>query len=88
MQENISEVIPHHLEGYEFVAEIGQGSFSTVYLAKQLSNQAPVAIKVIKLRRLNRKLLDNLQSEITVMRNISDHENIGISRIMKISATD
>jgi serine/threonine-protein kinase ULK2 len=85
MPEEIIEVIPHRLEGYEFITEIGQGSFSTVYLANQHSTQIPVAIKVIKLRRLNRKLLDNLQSEISVMRNISNHENIGILKIIEIS---
>lgn len=73
--------IPHSLEGYTFEREIGQGSFSTVYLGYRTSSEAPssaVAIKAIPLGRLNRKLLDNLHSEINALRNVSSCPNIGI----------
>lgn len=76
MQEQQQDIIPHKLDGYELIKEIGQGSFSTVYMANQLLTQTNVAVKAIKLGRLNRKLMENLQSEISVLRTISDNKNI------------
>ena len=81
MEGRTKSPIPHTLEGYVFDREIGQGSFSTVYLGTRASSAQPVAIKAIPLGRLNRKLLDNLHSEINALRNVSSCPNIGISTL-------
>ena len=55
--------------------EIGKGSFATVYKGFRLSNGQSVAVKVISKEKLNKRLLQNLEAEISIMRSCS-HDNI------------
>lgn len=57
--------------------EIGKGSFATVFKAhhKQSNSNEFVAIKVIERQKLNKKLLENLSLEISILKSIR-HPNI------------
>ena len=57
-----------------FRPEIGRGSFSKVYKAKD-KNHKNVAIKRINIEKINTKLLDRIELEISIHRKI-EHQNI------------
>ncbi len=57
-----------------FRPEIGRGSFSKVYKAKD-KNHNNVAIKRINIEKINEKLLDRIELEINIHKKI-DHQNI------------
>lgn len=80
----------HYLANYTIEQEIGHGSFATVYLGREQvkevkfcfsiaqytqKSNAKVAIKVVSLAKLNKKLAENLVSEISILKNI-EHPNI------------
>ncbi|KAK4054701.1 Serine/threonine-protein kinase [Microbotryomycetes sp. JL221] len=60
---------------YVIGAEIGRGSFATVYKGHRKDNNAPVAIKSVIRSKLTTKLLENLESEISILKRIQ-HRNI------------
>ncbi|KAJ7594187.1 other/ULK/ULK protein kinase [Mycena floridula] len=60
---------------YIIVAEIGKGSFATVYKGYHEENHRQVAIKTVKRDKLSAKLFDNLQSEIQILKLLS-HRHI------------
>lgn len=51
-------------------SEIGKGSFAQVYLGRHQTSGAAVAIKSVDLGRLNKKLKDNLYSEINILKKL------------------
>ncbi|KAK6222299.1 Serine/threonine-protein kinase [Pestalotiopsis sp. IQ-011] len=51
-------------------AEIGKGSFAQVYMGKHQTSGAAVAIKSVDLGRLNKKLKENLYSEIDILKKL------------------
>lgn len=74
------------LPGYRMIREIGAGSFAKVYLANTTS--APltaVAIKSVSRSKLNKKLLENLESEISILK-ATRHPHI--VTLMDITNTD
>ncbi|GAP89233.1 putative ulk ulk protein kinase protein [Rosellinia necatrix] len=50
--------------------EIGKGSFAQVYMGKHKVSSAAVAIKSVELARLNKKLKENLYSEIKILKKL------------------
>ncbi|RSH93147.1 Serine/threonine-protein kinase [Saitozyma podzolica] len=60
---------------YVVGAEIGRGSFATVYKGYRSRTREPVAIKAVSRQKLTTKLLENLESEINILKAIS-HRNI------------
>ncbi|KAF2454853.1 hypothetical protein BDY21DRAFT_95788 [Lineolata rhizophorae] len=50
--------------------QIGKGSFAIVYRGVHVKKRALVAIKSVMLYKMNKKLKDNLLSEISIMRNM------------------
>ncbi|KAL1412572.1 Serine/threonine-protein kinase [Vanrija albida] len=60
---------------YVVGVEIGRGSFATVYKGHRSKSKVPVAIKAVSRQKLTSKLLDNLESEINILKAIS-HRNI------------
>ncbi|KAI9812814.1 MAG: Serine/threonine-protein kinase [Thelocarpon impressellum] len=50
--------------------EIGKGSFATVYRAIHVKNRSLVAIKSVHLQKLNKKLKENLYSEIDILKGL------------------
>ncbi|KAI1866929.1 hypothetical protein JX265_007505 [Neoarthrinium moseri] len=51
-------------------SEIGKGSFAQVYMGKHQTSGAAVAIKSVELGRLNKKLKENLYSEINILKKL------------------
>lgn len=60
---------------YVVTSKLGSGSFAVVYKGYHKVTKVPVAIKAMSLNKLNSKLLANLETEISIMRQI-DHPNI------------
>lgn len=50
--------------------EIGKGSFALVYLGEHPKSKTFVAVKAVSLRRLSKKLKDNLKSEIGILKGL------------------
>ncbi|WWD20429.1 serine/threonine-protein kinase ATG1 [Kwoniella shandongensis] len=68
----------HHKErigNYVVGAEIGRGSFATVYKGYRSKTKAPIAIKAVSRQKLTTKLLENLESEINILK-VIHHRNI------------
>lgn len=62
---------PNSLGLYRIGREIGMGSFAKVYLGTTLSRPPKtVAIKSVLRQKLTRKLLENLESEISILKSI------------------
>ncbi|KAJ6007743.1 hypothetical protein N7540_011719 [Penicillium herquei] len=51
-------------------AEIGRGSFATVYQGRHKASGRYVAVKSVNTSKLNRKLKDNLSSEIKILKGL------------------
>ncbi|KIJ64719.1 hypothetical protein HYDPIDRAFT_28086 [Hydnomerulius pinastri MD-312] len=60
---------------YVIVSDIGKGSFATVYKGYHEETHHQVAIKSVRRDILTAKLLDNLQSEIEILKSLS-HRHI------------
>lgn len=56
------------LKSYTIGNELGRGSFATVYKGEHVSSGHPVAVKSVLRAKLNRKLLENLGSEISILK--------------------
>ncbi|KAH7489179.1 Serine/threonine-protein kinase ATG1c [Phytophthora ramorum] len=70
---------------YVVTSKLGSGSFAVVYKGYHKTSKTPVAIKALSLHKLNRKLLENLEMEIAIMRQI-DHPNV--VKLYEIKKTD
>ncbi|KAJ1561818.1 Serine/threonine-protein kinase, partial [Nowakowskiella sp. JEL0078] len=66
-----------------FGDEIGRGSFATVYIAKSTTSGRKVAVKSVIREKLNRKLAENLESEIKILRGIQHEHIVGLYDIVK-----
>ena len=60
---------------YTVLEEIGNGAFATVFKARHSITGEYAAIKSIKREKLNRKLQENLEAEIAILK-VLDHPNI------------
>ncbi|KAJ2812831.1 Serine/threonine-protein kinase [Coemansia furcata] len=60
---------------YELGAQIGRGSFATVYRGVNKKTNSLVAIKSVVRSSLTRRLLENLETEINILRAVK-HESI------------
>ena len=61
---------------YKILKKIGKGSFSNVFKAHKLNDENEFyAIKIISLKNLSDKIIDNVKKEINIMLKIN-HENI------------
>jgi serine/threonine-protein kinase ULK2 len=58
---------------YDLISEIGKGSFASVYKAER--NGKIYAIKSVLKAKLNRKLAENLETEIDILKGI-EHPHI------------
>ncbi|KAM3581837.1 Serine/threonine-protein kinase [Umbelopsis sp. WA50703] len=68
---------------YLVSSKIGQGSFATVYKAVHKTNRRPVAIKSVLKQKLTRKLFENLESEISILKAIRHDHIVGLIDIQK-----
>ncbi|KAI9748614.1 MAG: Serine/threonine-protein kinase, partial [Chaenotheca gracillima] len=55
---------------FKIQLEIGKGSFATVYRAIHVKNRSLVAVKSVHLAKLNKKLKENLYSEIDILKGL------------------
>ncbi|KAG7095997.1 hypothetical protein E1B28_006679 [Marasmius oreades] len=75
----------HEVGQYVLGAEIGKGSFATVYKGYHEENRKAVAIKTVKRDKLSAKLFENLQSEIQILKLLSHRH---ITRLIDIVRAD
>ena len=68
------------LPNYEIGKDIGRGSFASVYKAIDSSGNI-VAIKAVEKDRLNTKLAENLDTEISILREISNTNIVNLLEI-------
>ena len=60
---------------YDVIQELGRGNYAVVHFAKRRSDGMPVAIKVLEKRGLNDKGVEQVQEEMTVLKQL-DHPNL------------
>lgn len=71
MSKNRTLVLPDQdLGDYRIGTEIGKGSFANVYKGEYVPNGMPVAIKSVVRGSLNKRLLVNLESEISILKSM------------------
>lgn len=63
------------LEDYTLHSQVGSGSFAVVWKATRKSDGATVAVKDIATSKLNTKLRESLESEISILQR-THHPNI------------
>ena len=63
------------IKDFQILKKIGQGSFSTVFQVKKISNNQEYAMKKIQMQNLNQKEKSNSLNEIRILASIQ-HENI------------
>ncbi|KAI8848826.1 hypothetical protein BC829DRAFT_393120 [Chytridium lagenaria] len=67
--------------------EIGRGSFATVYIARRTTPSATTpnlsAVKTVNRDKLNRKLAENLETEIKILKGIRHDHIVGLMDIVK-----
>ncbi|KAI8149366.1 kinase-like domain-containing protein [Fennellomyces sp. T-0311] len=68
---------------YVISGKIGQGSFATVYKAQHKTTERVVAIKSVLRSKLTRKLLENLESEISILKGIHHPHIVGLIECQK-----
>ncbi|KAI8088949.1 kinase-like domain-containing protein [Halteromyces radiatus] len=68
---------------YLICEKIGQGSFATVYKAQHKVSGHLVAIKSVLRSKLTKKLLENLESEISILKAIRHDHIVGLSECQK-----
>jgi serine/threonine protein kinase len=61
-------------DNYQFLSQIGSGTYGIVYLAKDLKNQERVAIKTFD-KKVNRDELEKIKLELDIMK-FCNHKNI------------
>ncbi|KAK9370908.1 hypothetical protein V1509DRAFT_651121 [Lipomyces kononenkoae] len=61
----------YSIGNYRIGSEIGRGSFANVYKGVHMKTQTAVAIKSVVRAKLNKKLLENLESEIKILKTLS-----------------
>ena len=63
-------------ENFDFISQVGAGSFGKVYKVRSLTNKKEYALKVLSKNQIkNLKLSKQLENEIRIL-SICDHENI------------
>ncbi|KAL7273300.1 Serine/threonine-protein kinase [Rhizina undulata] len=76
-----------HLEpivgNYKTGSEIGRGSFATVFKAHHMETGSLAAIKVVQRAKLNRKLLENLESEIQILKKLNHSHIVALTDCRK-----
>jgi len=68
---------------YNVIKKIGEGSFSNVYKASHIKTGIFYAIKSIKTKRLSKKVIQNLNSEVEILMNINHPNIIKIHDVIK-----
>lgn len=64
---------------------IGSGSFAKVFRGQHRVTRQVVAVKAISRARLNKKLMENLESEISILKSL-EHPNIVCLHDIQVSA--
>lgn len=68
-------VITFDDRSYKINREIGKGSFAVVHLATGIHDKMEYAVKIINTNKLKGRLLDNLSTEISLLKKLK-HKNV------------
>ncbi|ORX37575.1 hypothetical protein BD324DRAFT_641773 [Kockovaella imperatae] len=68
---------------YVVDGEIGRGSFATVFKGHRSKSRVPIAIKAVSRQKLTTKLLENLESEINILKAINHRNIVGMEDCFK-----
>lgn len=71
---------------FKRLEEIGRGSFATVYKASYTKKPGYVAIKSVDMKKLNKKLKDNLYSEIHILKTLHHPHIVALIDCLEASA--
>ncbi|KAF8314498.1 kinase-like protein [Clavulina sp. PMI_390] len=76
---------PDDAEAHPYVLtnEIGEGSFATVYRGYHVKDRKAVAVKAVRTSILKAKLLDNLESEIAILKSLNHRHITALIDIVK-----
>ncbi|KAG8812580.1 Serine/threonine-protein kinase [Serendipita sp. 401] len=76
-------ILDHESAPYVIKNEIGKGSFATVYRGFHRDSRAAVAIKTVSRSILTPKLIDNLESEINILKQLKHPHITELIEIVK-----
>jgi NIMA (never in mitosis gene a)-related kinase len=62
-------------DNFEFIKELGSGSFSKVFLVKRIDDGEMYAMKKVKMAALSRREKENALNEIRILASV-DHKNV------------
>ncbi len=62
--------------------ELGSGSFAKVFLGRRLSTSVKLAVKAVQRAKLNKKILDALESEIRILRAVHHPHIVHLNEII------
>ena len=60
------------LNNFQFIAKLGEGSFSSVYKVRRLTDGCEYALKKVIMRNLNSKDQSNALNEVRILASIHD----------------
>ena len=72
------------IASYELKHQIGSGSFAVVWEAVHRETGQVVALKEIKMDKLNAKLRDNLKSEVAILQQIHHRNIVRLLDVMQV----
>ena len=68
---------------WQLEQQIGVGSFAVVWKARHAEDGRPAAVKEIRTEKLNKKLLESLESEVAVLRRLSSAHIVSLFDVEK-----
>ncbi|KAI9362641.1 kinase-like domain-containing protein [Pilaira anomala] len=83
MSSSNSQSTMENVGDYIIKEKIGQGSFATVYKAQHKFTNQIVAVKSVRRSKLTKKLLENLESEISILTAIRHDHIVGLIECQK-----
>ena len=84
MSQQVQSFPGRMIASYELKHQIGSGSFAVVWEAVHRETGQVVALKEIKMDKLNAKLRDNLKSEVAILQQIHHRNIVRLLDVMQV----